>query len=100
MASGVGAAGLLALYQFATFGWEVVKAFRTGVMRTLNGYRSAPIDRREYPVQFWFEVLWGIFLSCLMLVVGILALQETQTLPPGHPVQTVTDYLASKGNPL
>lgn len=100
MASGIGAAGILCLFQFAWFGWEVLKAFRTGVMRPIQRGSPQPVNRSEHPVRFAYEVLWGIVLSTGALFGGILLLYEAHHLPPGHPAQTITDYITPKGSQL
>lgn len=97
MASGMGGAGLLGLFLFAMFGWEVVKAFRTGIMQTLTRGKSIAVDRREHPTRFFFEVLWGVVLSVGMLCWGIYMLYSAHHLPPGNPARTITEYIMPKG---
>ncbi|MEI6641803.1 MAG: hypothetical protein WCL10_07170 [Novosphingobium sp.] len=93
-------AGLVSLCLFAHFGWTVLTAFRTGVMQTLSYGPSRRVDRREQPVSFWFEALWGVFLSGLTLVLGVLALYEAHTLPSGQPAQTISDHIMPKSAQL
>jgi hypothetical protein len=96
VASGIGMAGLVSLCLFAHFGWTVLIAFRTGVMQTITRGLSVKVDRREQPARFWFEVLLGALLSGLMLVVGVRALYEAHTLPPGQPAQTISEHIMPK----
>ena len=93
-------AGLVSLCLFAHFGWTVLTAFRTGVMQTITRGRSVAVDRRQQPVRFALEVLWGLVLSTATLLGGLFALYEAHTLPPGNPAQSFTEYVMPKGSQL
>lgn len=55
------------------FAWHSVSTYYRGTVKLRNGQT---LDKRATPIRFWFEVVGGVIVACLLAITGTIYLSK------------------------